>query len=398
VGIELSTGGRNLQAGLAFQVHPRAGHRCAGAAASSAPVGSGLLAVPRRGLRSTSGGCRASTGRRTPTGTPPTRTSTRGRGGRSRPAGGAPLGRTRGGSRRRPAAGRRLPARRPSPPAGTPRCRPRGAGHLWVAGPGPRRPPGGRCAGRRAARGPGGARRRRGVRRRPGGLERADKARPGRAARLVRAEAACTMTHPVRNVIPHLLPFGRCLAPDDVGMGNSGAAPDGSYRFVDHPRYLTPGSRPPAMEVHRRHHPTPGRRAPAHARPDPRPAHRRRAGGRGRHRRHPAGAHFLQVEAAINCRSSMWKWSSTSATLGRTAPGVHVQPGLAVTTSRRRGPAREAPRHRAWPAGRITRPRSPRCARSPVTAVHSARGTSEGCARRPPAAVPTRRARSARRR
>jgi pimeloyl-ACP methyl ester carboxylesterase len=24
-----------------------------------------------------------------------------------------------------------------------------------------------------------------------------------------------------RNIIPHLLPFGRCLAPDYVGMGNS---------------------------------------------------------------------------------------------------------------------------------------------------------------------------------
>jgi haloalkane dehalogenase len=41
-----------------------------------------------------------------------------------------------------------------------------------------------------------------------------------------------------RNIIPHLLPFGRCLAPDYIGMGNSGAAPDGSYRFVDHQRYL----------------------------------------------------------------------------------------------------------------------------------------------------------------
>src|ERR1700743_1664574 len=41
-----------------------------------------------------------------------------------------------------------------------------------------------------------------------------------------------------REIIPHLLPFGRCLAPDFVGMGNSGAAPDGSYRFVDHQRYL----------------------------------------------------------------------------------------------------------------------------------------------------------------
>ena len=41
-----------------------------------------------------------------------------------------------------------------------------------------------------------------------------------------------------RNIIPHLLPYGRCLAPDFVGMGNSGAAPNGSYRFVDHQRYL----------------------------------------------------------------------------------------------------------------------------------------------------------------
>src|ERR1051325_8918908 len=41
-----------------------------------------------------------------------------------------------------------------------------------------------------------------------------------------------------RNIIPPLLPFGRCLAPDYVGMGNSGAAPDGRYRFVDHQRYL----------------------------------------------------------------------------------------------------------------------------------------------------------------
>jgi haloalkane dehalogenase len=41
-----------------------------------------------------------------------------------------------------------------------------------------------------------------------------------------------------RNVIPHLSGFGRCLAPDLVGMGASGRTPDGSYRFVDHARYL----------------------------------------------------------------------------------------------------------------------------------------------------------------
>jgi haloalkane dehalogenase len=41
-----------------------------------------------------------------------------------------------------------------------------------------------------------------------------------------------------RNIIPHLLPFGRCLAPDYVGMGYSAAAPDGNYRFFDQQRYL----------------------------------------------------------------------------------------------------------------------------------------------------------------
>src|ERR1700761_8983118 len=41
-----------------------------------------------------------------------------------------------------------------------------------------------------------------------------------------------------RNIIPHLLPLGRCLAPDYVGMGYSTAAPDGKYRFFDQQRYL----------------------------------------------------------------------------------------------------------------------------------------------------------------
>jgi len=41
-----------------------------------------------------------------------------------------------------------------------------------------------------------------------------------------------------RNIIPHVEGLGRCLAPDLVGMGSSGKAPDGSYRFVDHARYL----------------------------------------------------------------------------------------------------------------------------------------------------------------
>lgn len=41
-----------------------------------------------------------------------------------------------------------------------------------------------------------------------------------------------------RNIIPHLADQARCLAPDLIGMGESGKAPDGSYRFVDHARYL----------------------------------------------------------------------------------------------------------------------------------------------------------------
>ena len=41
-----------------------------------------------------------------------------------------------------------------------------------------------------------------------------------------------------RNVIPHVAATHRCLAPDLVGMGDSGKALDGSYRFVDHARYL----------------------------------------------------------------------------------------------------------------------------------------------------------------
>ena len=41
-----------------------------------------------------------------------------------------------------------------------------------------------------------------------------------------------------RNIIPHVSPLARCLAPDLVGMGESDGTPDGSYRFVDHSRYL----------------------------------------------------------------------------------------------------------------------------------------------------------------
>ena len=47
-----------------------------------------------------------------------------------------------------------------------------------------------------------------------------------------------TFSYLWRNVIPHVERLGRCLAPDLIGMGDSGKNPSGSYRFVDHARYL----------------------------------------------------------------------------------------------------------------------------------------------------------------
>ena len=44
-----------------------------------------------------------------------------------------------------------------------------------------------------------------------------------------------------RDVIPHLAPLGRCLAPDLVGMGDSDPLPDsgpGRYSFAEHARHL----------------------------------------------------------------------------------------------------------------------------------------------------------------
>src|SRR5260370_22179165 len=56
-----------------------------------------------------------------------------------------------------------------------------------------------------------------------------------------------------RNVLPHLQPHGRCIAPDLIGMGDSDKLPEsgpGSYRFVEHRRYLD--ALLAALEVHRR--------------------------------------------------------------------------------------------------------------------------------------------------
>lgn len=41
-----------------------------------------------------------------------------------------------------------------------------------------------------------------------------------------------------RNIIPHVAGLGRRLAPDLIGMGQSGKSPGGAYRFADHARYL----------------------------------------------------------------------------------------------------------------------------------------------------------------
>lgn len=46
-----------------------------------------------------------------------------------------------------------------------------------------------------------------------------------------------TSSHIWRNIIPHIAPFGRCVAPDLIGYGQSGK-PDIDYRFFDHVRYL----------------------------------------------------------------------------------------------------------------------------------------------------------------
>src|SRR5262249_54511648 len=41
-----------------------------------------------------------------------------------------------------------------------------------------------------------------------------------------------------RNVIPRVAERARCLAPDLIGMGQSGKATGGAYRFADHARCL----------------------------------------------------------------------------------------------------------------------------------------------------------------
>jgi haloalkane dehalogenase len=47
-----------------------------------------------------------------------------------------------------------------------------------------------------------------------------------------------TWSYQWRNIIPHISPHRRCLAPDLVGMGWSGKSPTNAYRFVDQARYM----------------------------------------------------------------------------------------------------------------------------------------------------------------
>jgi haloalkane dehalogenase len=60
----------------------------------------------------------------------------------------------------------------------------------------------------------------------------------GRGDPIVFLHGNPTSSYLWRNVIPPVAGVARCLAPDLVGMGDSGKAPGGSYRFVDHARYL----------------------------------------------------------------------------------------------------------------------------------------------------------------
>jgi haloalkane dehalogenase len=60
----------------------------------------------------------------------------------------------------------------------------------------------------------------------------------GRGNPIVFLHGNPTSSYLWRNIIPYLSEYGRCLAPDLVGMGQSGKSPTGAYRFVDHARYL----------------------------------------------------------------------------------------------------------------------------------------------------------------
>jgi haloalkane dehalogenase len=59
----------------------------------------------------------------------------------------------------------------------------------------------------------------------------------GEGAPIVFLHGNPTSSYLWRNVLPIVAPKGRCLAPDLIGMGESGK-PNSDYRFADHARYL----------------------------------------------------------------------------------------------------------------------------------------------------------------
>jgi haloalkane dehalogenase len=60
----------------------------------------------------------------------------------------------------------------------------------------------------------------------------------GRGDPIVFLHGNPTSSYLWRNIIPYLSEQGRCLAPDLVGMGQSGKSSTSAYRFADHARYL----------------------------------------------------------------------------------------------------------------------------------------------------------------
>jgi len=58
----------------------------------------------------------------------------------------------------------------------------------------------------------------------------------GRAIVMIHGNPTCAYIW--RNIFPHVEGLGRCLAPDLIGMGNSGKPSGCAYRYEDHIRYL----------------------------------------------------------------------------------------------------------------------------------------------------------------
>ena len=59
----------------------------------------------------------------------------------------------------------------------------------------------------------------------------------GRGTPIIFVHGNPTSSYIWRNVIPHVAEFGRCLAPDLIGMGRSGKIEGFGYRFTDHAIY-----------------------------------------------------------------------------------------------------------------------------------------------------------------